>query len=349
VTFEIFKLQGAPLSVRELFDAQPNPESSWGWFRTLAETTLSTGQDAFVAALTTDTGAVVSAIPFIAAEPFGFRGLTSPYTTLFLPPFGNVENATALGRSLAITIRDTIRFDCLDASDASVSAFLSGLADGGLYVGSYQHYANWFEVIPDFATYWQTRNGGFKNAARKSLRLEKQGRLRFECYEGNIDWTRATDLYEQVYEKSWKAPEPHSQFVSTLLHSLGPPGLAKVGVITIDSEPAASQIWLVKGPRATIFKVAHDARFDRYSPGTALTHRLLRKLLEEEHVREIDFGRGDDSYKKQWLSDRRMRQGAIAANPRSLRGARTAFLEVAPTNISGLLRSGLAKFKSVAG
>jgi len=349
VTFETFKLQETPLQIREFFDAQPRPESSWGWFQTLAQTTLSSDQTVVIAALRDAAGAVVSAIPLIANETSALNGLTSPYSTLFQPPLGRSEDAMTFGRFLARHVRDTLRLDCLNASDASTSALIDGLAEGGLFLSSYQHFANWFEVIPNFANYWQARNGGFKNAARKSLRFENQGRLRFEWYEGDVDWQHATNIYEQVYQKSWKAAEPHAQFIGTLLHSLGPRGLARLGVLTIDGEPAAAQIWLVKSPRATIFKVAHDAQFDRYSPGTALTYRILKKLCEDEHVHEVDFGRGDDPYKKQWLSRRRMRQGLVAANPRSLRGMRTALFEVAPTKISAHFRSRLAKFKNAVG
>ena len=38
----------------------------------------------------------------------------------------------------------------------------------------------------------------------------------------------------------------------------------------------------------------------RYSPGTVLTAMMLRRLIEEEGVSEIDFGRGDDDYKRGW-------------------------------------------------
>lgn len=342
MTFEISNFQDVPLQVPELFDVQPHPEGSWGWFQTLAQTTLSTDQQAQVAFLKNEAGTVVAAIPLITTGELALSGLTSPYTTLFQPPLGRVEDAAKLGRSLAQRVRASIQLDCLDTSDASVSAFIDGLAAGGLFQCHYQHFANWFEIITDFSNYWQTRNGGFKNAARKSQRLEKQGRLKFECYKGDVDWDRATNIYEHVYERSWKAAEPHPQFVRTLLHSLGPKSLARLYVLTIDDEPAATQIWLVSQPRATIFKVAHDARFDRFSAGTALTHWILKKVCEEENVRDIDFGRGDDAYKKQWLSSRRMRQGTIAANPRSLRGMRAAILQVAPTKIAAYFRSGLA-------
>jgi CelD/BcsL family acetyltransferase involved in cellulose biosynthesis len=51
-----------------------------------------------------------------------------------------------------------------------------------------------------------------------------------------------------------------------------------------------------------------------------LTAQMLRGLLDDEHVAEIDFGRGDDPYKAGWAGVRRQRIGLVLVNPRHLRG-----------------------------
>jgi CelD/BcsL family acetyltransferase involved in cellulose biosynthesis len=48
---------------------------------------------------------------------------------------------------------------------------------------------------------------------------------------------------------------------------------------------------------------------------------MLRHLLDQEHVAEIDFGRGDDPYKQGWASSRRQRIGVLLVNPWRLSGA----------------------------
>ena len=73
--------------------------------------------------------------------------------------------------------------------------------------------------------------------------------------------------------------------------------------------------------RATVLKLAHDEAFTAYSPGTVLTALTLRHLLDQEHVTEIDFGRGDDAYKQGWAAQRRQRIGLLLVDPWRLSGA----------------------------
>jgi CelD/BcsL family acetyltransferase involved in cellulose biosynthesis len=43
-------------------------------------------------------------------------------------------------------------------------------------------------------------------------------------------------------------------------------------------------------------------------------------LLDHESIEQIDFGRGDDPYKRLWANQRRQRIGLVLANPRHPRG-----------------------------
>ena len=53
--------------------------------------------------------------------------------------------------------------------------------------------------------------------------------------------------------------------------------------------------------------------------------RMLERLLDEEHIGELDLGTGDELYKRLWASRRRERVGLVAFDPLTLRGAAGAF------------------------
>jgi len=329
----------APADVRAILDSQKGPEAHWAWFDILAQTTLHVGESARLETLVTTQGECVSVLPCVSVGDDIRRGLTSPYTTQFKPPFGEAEHALRLGREVAAKIRTQARFDCLDIDDVGTRAFIRGLRAGGLLVGTYRHFANWFEAIDRFSDFWASRGSQLKSTIkRKSATALRDGHLDFELVDLATDRERAFNIYESIYAKSWKPPEPHPAFVAKLLDALGPRGYAQMGIATIAGEPAAAQIWLVEAPNATIFKLAHDPKFDRYSPGSLLTHWLLRQFCEDAGILEVDFGRGDDTYKKNWLHSCRYRYGVIAANPRTLNGLSACVFDVAPTLLSTFLR-----------
>ena len=335
VRLETYGIAVAPPGVRSLFDRQMQPEGCWDWFEIVAETTLSGRERASILALVDKDGHALSALPVVTVGDTVIRGLTSPFTTLFSAPFGGDENARKLGQFVAGKVGGKVRLDALDMADSGSRAFEQGLAAGGLVVARFRHFANWFEQIGNFADYWDSRESRLKSTVkRKAASLQRGDRLGFEQINMAADWQRGAEIYKAVYARSWKPAEPHPHFMDGLLEKMGPRGIAKLGVATIDGLPAAAQIWLVQQGRATIFKLAHDPAFDGQSPGTLLTHWMLRQLHDQDGVRDVDFGRGDDAYKRLWLRSSRDRQGILAANPRSLKGLATIAFDILPSKLA---------------
>jgi len=97
-------------------------------------------------------------------------------------------------------------------------------------------------------------------------------------------------------------------------------GALRLGILSVDGEPAAAQLWIVHHGKALIYKLAYDERFADLSVGTILSATLFQHALDVDKVTEVDYLSGDDGYKKDWMSQRRERWGILALNPRTPRG-----------------------------
>jgi Acetyltransferase (GNAT) domain len=321
--------------VKDAFLFAGRAETDWSWFVTMAQSVLGSGEELVIAALLDQQGLCRSALPLVRRGE-SLRAATSCYTTEFAPPFQDEKSAFLLGKGLARKCRE-LRFDAVPEGYSPLAAFLAGLSSAGFATETYRHFANWHEEISGFPEYWNERSTRLKSLIqRKGRRLESAKRLAFERVDLRADLDRGVALYEAIYAKSWKEPETHERFMEILMKNLGAAGLAQLGIVRIDGSPAAAQVWLVRAPRATIFKLAHDPAFDQHSPGSLLTHWMLKQFCELDGVRSFDFGRGNDDYKRLWLKNCRFRCGAVAVDPRSLRGAWRYITEIVPTRVAHL-------------
>lgn len=320
------------------------------WFQTL-EQTCTTPDDQIFHLCTVDDDRVPRAyLPLCRpARPRFFKGarelhaLSSPYTTEFRPLLP--RNSTVTAPLLASLKRycgsfDLIGFEALVEDDPAYGVTVAALKAAGFLVLDYKGFENWYEPIkqPDFHQYWARRPGRLRNTyTRKSRALERQGNLRIDIFPDCKDLERLLDDYETVYAQSWKEAEPYPEFTPALVRRSAIAGCLRMGVLYLDDKPLAADLWLVSAGRATIFKLAYDDDAKKLSPGTVLTAAMMRYVLEQDQVVEVDFGRGPDTYKKDWLSHLRHRRGLIAFN-RTPIGLTAAALHMGKARLKKLLK-----------
>jgi len=218
---------------------------------------------------------------------------------------------------------DTITLPGHSRSDRAFPAMLAGLRGAGFIARPVFDSGTWYEGVKDvsFADYLGRRPAELKNTwRRKSAALQKTGRLALRFFTAADDIERYIADYATVYQRSWKPSERFPHFIPALIREAAGLGALRFGILYLDETPAAAQFWIVWKGRAVIYKLAHDERLRNFSPGTVLTMRMIERALETERLEEINFGRGDDAYKRLWLSQRRERWGIAAANPRTARG-----------------------------
>jgi CelD/BcsL family acetyltransferase involved in cellulose biosynthesis len=133
-----------------------------------------------------------------------------------------------------------------------------------------------------------------------------------------------------VAAQSWQRPEPFPEFLPRLIEAGLASGEVEIWALFAGTEAVAAQIWVRRNRRATIFKLAFDRAWAAKSPGTVLTMTAMRQALDRGDLAEIDFGWGDDPYKRDWLPLRRQRFGLAAYNPRLPAGLAAAARNLLP-------------------
>jgi hypothetical protein len=208
-------------------------------------------------------------------------------------------------------------FAAMDRPSAGFDALWTGLGQAGYLMEATEGFGNWYlKPAGDFTSYWTSRNSRLRNTVeRKERALFRTHRASVEILESTAQTARAIDLYQRVYAESWKEPEPYPNFIPTLIATGLDAGAIRVGVLTVDDEPVAAQLWIIWNHRATIFKLSYAERFARFSPGSILTRHMMRNAFGRADLAEIDFGCGDDPYKQEWLPERRQRWMITAYDP----------------------------------
>lgn len=195
-------------------------------------------------------------------------------------------------------------------------ALLSAFRGAGWSVAIEPVFGNWIaRTDKGFDEYWSRRPGQLRSTAKRKA---KSAGLDIVIHE-RFDPAAWAD-YESVYRSSWKPEEGSFPFLRALAEQEGAAGTLRLGLAYHEERPVAAQLWLVENRVATIHKLAYAEDAKSMSPGTVLGEAMFRRAIDQDRVQLIDYGTGDDAYKRDWMDERRQLWRIVAHNPRSFRG-----------------------------
>ena len=256
--------------------------------------------------------------------------LTVPYSQSWAPLGAAGADWRAAGQALGRLWRGRPPggFDTLDPAAEGLDAFLDGLREAGLSVLPYDHVGQWWQSWSeglDWEGYLASRPSQLRNTIRRRLARADRAFVADMLAAPGAALDQGIGAFEAVRARSWKPAEPFPAFDSALMRAASDLGLLRLGVLRRGGcgTPVAAQYWIVDqgGRRAVVPKLFHDEAARDASPGTVLTALMIRRLIEEDGVHALDFGRGDDAYKRLWVDCRRQRIGVVLADPRHPAGA----------------------------
>lgn len=262
------------------------------------------------------------------------ESLSNYYTSLYAPLLGKNCDLLALRHLLSAATRENrgahvMRFAPMDPDSPGYPALMNELRATGWIPLTFFCFGNWFlKVDGGWEDYLRKRSANLRSSIKRRNRefLIEGGTL--ELVSGAEGLEPAIAAFQEVYLASWKKPEPYPDFVPSLIRLLAAKGMLRLGIARLQGRPIAAQLWIAGQGKASIYKVAYHHAYASLSPGTVLTSYLLRHVIDQDRVREVDFLIGDDEYKKIWMSHRRERWGIVAFNPRTVVGCALMVKEV---------------------
>lgn len=199
------------------------------------------------------------------------------------------------------------------AADNCAETLGTALARSGWLVTRHASSHNhWLEPAGrSFAAWWADRPGALRSTVQ---RKGKKGLVALSITNrfSDADWAD----FETVYAQSWKPAEGFPDFLRDWARAEGDAGTLRLGMARIDGAPVAAQFWSCDHGVAYIHKLSHIAGHDALSPGTLLTHALFAHAFDVDKVARIDFGTGDDGYKRDWMDHSAPLMTIAAFDPR---------------------------------
>jgi Acetyltransferase (GNAT) domain len=313
------------------YPAEPNFFLSFDWFELLFETSLKDAHSPRIYVFLSAEGRVLCSL--FCCVPVGSErsllSLTNFYSVQYLPGLAQSGLDQTPLRSLIRHIASerprwhTLRFSML--SEGGVTAQVVDALEGdGWQNQRYFQYENWYAPVSGetFESYFAQRPSQLRNTViRKQKKLEKSSQIEIQIGRTESpDLARLVRDFTVVYGGSWKQPEPHPHFIPALASRCAELGILRLGVLYIDGQAAAAQLWITAGKRAVIYKLAYDEKFGQLGVGSILSRELFRVALDEDHVDEIDYGVGSEPYKKDWMTAVRQIRGLESHNLKTPKG-----------------------------
>jgi hypothetical protein len=166
-----------------------------------------------------------------------------------------------------------------------------------------------------FEDYWATRPSRLRNTVKRRSKASQLDLVVHHEFDA-----RAWEDYESVYNASWKPAEGSPPLMRKLAEAEGAAGTLRLGLAYHDKRAVAAQLWIVEHGLATIHKLSYREDAKHLSAGTILSVEMFRRAIDDDKVDMIDFGIGDDGYKKDWMAECVPLYALEAYDGRSLKG-----------------------------
>ena len=282
------------------------------WFRNLTAVALSDDHTMVLACVVAE-NKVMAILPLMKCAGNTWYSLkhryTSFYSLLLLEGVDHQQVYNCLSHGLAQLPITALLLEPVADDDRKLNDFLSFMESAGFSCDRFFRHYNWIYRVQSqsYEDYMASRPSKLRNTiSRKMRKLEREHGYEVRLFTGDEVPQKMSDYYA-VYNSSWKASEQYVDFLDGIVNDFSKQNWSRLAILYVKGNPVAGQLWFVLRGKANIFRLSYDEAWKSYSPGSILTSYLMEYVIDVDKVEEIDFLTGNDAYKQDWMSERRVR------------------------------------------
>ncbi|MEM7700433.1 MAG: GNAT family N-acetyltransferase [Pseudomonadota bacterium] len=239
------------------------------------------------------------------------------YSFIWRPLVTEAPRESALLTALAHDLRShghRVTLAPVPNEDGSASRLARAFTDAGWRVETTRCDTNHFLAVNgrSFEDYWSARPGHLRTTHKR--KASKVAVSILDTFDDDA-WAE----YEAIYAASWKPTEDHPAMLRAFAEAEGRAGRLRLGLASHKGQSVAAQFWTVENSVAYIHKLAHLESHKHLSAGTTLSAALFERVIDTDKVDMIDFGTGDEPYKRDWMESWRPRYRIDCLDMRSPR------------------------------
>ena len=283
------------------------------WFESLTATALDADHGMVLACVVTG-DKVMAMLPLMEHSEvkiwYSLRHGFTPLYSLLLSDDDQEQVLNCLAQALSELPVKGLLLEPVADDDSTLNIFQRVMETAGFRCEhSFRDY-NWIYRLQgqSYEDYMAVRPAHLRNTiTRKKRKLEREHGFEIHLYMGD-EVPQHMAEYNAVYNASWKQNEiSNAEFMDHFVGCFSRVDWSRLAILYVKGQPVAAQLWFVCHGKASIFRLAYDKAWRRYSTGSILTSFLMAYVIDTEKVKEIDFLTGNDFYKQDWMSERRER------------------------------------------
>jgi len=303
-----------PDSANVLFEQAGNENVFFSrpWFESLSATALDDDHSLLLACVLTgdDVKAILPLMKSTGNTWYSLRHGYTPLYSLLLADDDQERVLSCLTEALIQMPVNGLLLEPVADDDNRLNTLQRSLESVGYRCEHLFRHYNWVYRLhgKSYAQYMAERPAQLRNTiSRKQRKLEREHGYEIRFFTGD-EVPGAMADYTAVFNASWKQNEFRNvAFMNRIVESFSRAGWSRLAILYVQGKPIAAQLWFVHQRKASIFRLAYDQAWKQYSPGSILTSFLMEYVIDTDRVEEIDFLSGNDTYKQDWMSERRER------------------------------------------